>query len=108
MIIKFSHIYNKMPRDYQHSKLLDVLPIKLEDLSPDFLHYDTSYNEGGEERQYPLPAKGAYMILLLQAGSGKGQLWTTIRSQWAEAGNKLDYYRQHIGEIMECKRPDPQ
>jgi hypothetical protein len=101
MIIKFSHLYNKMPRDFQHSKLLDVLPIELEDLSLDFLLYDTSYLDGGEEKQYALPAKGAYMILLLQAGSGKGQLWTTIRSQWPPS--KLEYYKSKIGEICECQ-----
>lgn len=100
MIIKFSHVYNKMPRDFQHSKLLDVLPVRLEDLSPDFLRYDTTYLDGGEERQYPLPAKGAYMILLLQAGEGHGQLWTTIRRQ---TKTKLDYYKSHIGDVAECK-----
>lgn len=102
MIIKFSHVYNKMPRDFQHSKLLDVLPVRLEDLSQDFLQYDTTYLDGGEERQYPLPAKGAYMILLLQAGFGHGQLWTTIRSQWGKTGNKLEYYKSHIGKAVDC------
>ena len=101
--IKFSHLYNKMPRDYQHSKLLEVLPIKLEDLSLDFLLYDTSYNEGGEEKQYALPKKGNYMILMLQAGSGNGELWTTIRSQWGKAGNKLEYYQGMVGEVVECQ-----
>jgi hypothetical protein len=101
MIIKFSHLYNKMPRDFQYSKLLQVLPVKLEELSSDFLHYDTSYLDGGEEKQYVLPAKGAYMILMLQAGSGNGRLWTTIRSQWPPG--KLEYYKLHIGEVIECK-----
>ena len=102
-VIKFSHIYNKMPRDYQYSKLLQVLPIKLEDLSQEFLKYDTSYLDGGEEKQYPLPERGNYMILLLQAGSGYGQLWTTIRSQWGKSGNKLEYYRGKVGEVLECQ-----
>lgn len=98
--IKFSHRYNKMPRDFQHSKLLEVLPVRLEDLSADFLRYDTSYLDGGEERNYKLPETGAYMILVLQAGSGCGQLWTTIRSQSPE---KLNYYRSLIGEIVDCE-----
>ena len=102
-ILKFSHTYDKMPRDYKLSKLLDVLPVKLENLSPDFRQYDTSYLDGGEGKNYSLPAKGDYMILLLQAGSGCGQLWTTIRSQRGSAGlDKLGYYRGKIGEILEC------
>jgi len=101
--VRFSHRYFKFPRDYQQSKLLDVLPVKLEDLSLDFILYDTAYEEAGEIKYYPLPKKGNYMILLLQAGSGKGKLWTTIRSQWGKSGNKLDYYRGKIGEVCECR-----
>jgi len=99
--INFSHKYNKMPYGFESSKLLDVLPIRLEDLSQEFLLYDTSYLDGGEEKLYALPAKGAYMILLLQANSGAGPLWTTIRSQWPF--DKLEYYKSHIGEVFECR-----
>lgn len=99
--INFSHKYGKMPFGFQESKLLDVLPVRLEDLSLDFILYDTSYLDGGEEKLYALPAKGNYMILLLQASSGAGPLWTTIRSQWP--ATKLEYYRQHIGEVFECR-----
>lgn len=99
--INFSHKYNKMPFGFQSSELLEVLPIRLEDLSPDFLRYDTSYLDGGEEKQYALPKSGAYMILLLQASSGAGPIWTTIRSQWP--ASKLEYYRSHIGEVFECR-----
>ena len=108
--INFSHKYNKMPYGFEGSKLLGVLPIRLEDLSLDFILYDTSYLDGGEEKLYALPAKGAYMILLLQANSGAGPIWTTIRSQWSKNGglstrhaNKLEYYKSHIGEVFECR-----
>lgn len=99
--INFSHRYCKFPFGFQESKLLDVLPVRLEDLSLDFILYDTSYLDGGEEKLYALPAKGAYMILLLQASSGAGPLWTTIRSQWP--ASKLEYYKSHIGEVFECQ-----
>ena len=102
--IHFSHFYNKLPRDYQYSKLLQVIPIQLAELSPEFRRYDTTYLDGGEEKQYPLPEKGEYMILLLQGGSGHGKLWTTIRSQKGKGGlDKLGYYRSLVGEIFECK-----
>lgn len=103
MIIKFSHNYLKMPRDYQHSKLLQVFPIDLADLSDDFRRYDTSYLDGGEEKQYPLPEKGAYLVLLLRAGAGHGALWTTIRSRWGGGRDKLEYYRGKMGEVAECR-----
>ena len=99
--INFSHHYHKMPYGFESSKLLDVLPVRLEDLSLDFILYDTSYLDGGEEKLYALPAKGNYMILLLQANSGAGPLWTTIRSQWPP--EKMDYYKSHIGEVFECR-----
>ena len=102
--IHFSHFYNKLPRDYQYSKLLQVIPIQLAELSPEFRRYDTTYLDGGEEKQYPLPATGNYMLLLLQGGSGHGTLWTTIRSQTGKGGlDKLGYYRSLVGEIFECK-----
>lgn len=101
--IKFSHIYDKMPRDYQLSKLLAVIPVKLECLSAPFLGYDTAFTVGGVTDFYHLPAKGDYMILLLQAGSGCGHLWTTIRSQRGKDGiNKMQYYNLHIGETVGC------
>jgi hypothetical protein len=90
-----------MPYGFQSSKLLDVLPIRLEDLSQEFLRYDTSYLDGGEEKQYVLPKSGAYIILLLQANSGAGPVWTTIRSQWPP--EKLEYYRSKRGEVFECR-----
>ncbi|MCK9570661.1 hypothetical protein M0R72_17060 [Candidatus Pacearchaeota archaeon] len=106
--IRFSHFYNKLPRDYQYSRLLQVIPIRLSDLSAEFRHYDTAYLDGGEERQYPLPASGNYMILLLQSGSGHGKLWTTIRAQFDtddtnELPVKLVYYQSLVGKIFECK-----
>ena len=99
MIIKFSHLYRKMPRDYRQSKLLAVIPINLEDLGLDFILYDISYLDGGEEKQYPLPASGKYLMLLLKSPSG---LWTTLRSRWGGGRDKLANYGGHVGEVVEC------
>lgn len=100
-VIKFSHRYLKIPRDFQMSKILAVLPVKLEDLPEAFLAYDTAYEEDGEIKYYKLPKSGNFMIILLLAGSGKGQLWTTIRSQWPPS--KLKYYQDMIGQVVECQ-----
>lgn len=104
--IKFSYPYDKMPAGYYLSKLLDVIPIKLEDLSQEFLKYDTLI-EGDE--YYKLPAKGDYIILMLRSTAIRddngdlqeaSQLWTTIRRRTPE---KEKYYRGLIGEVLECK-----
>jgi hypothetical protein len=103
-VIKFSHRYRKLPRDFQRSKLLDVLLVNLEDMSPSFREYDTSFEVDGATDFYPLPARGEYMLLLLQAGEGCGHLWTTIRSRWGGKGNdKYQYYKSKIGETVECQ-----
>ena len=100
--IKFSHRYTKQPRDFQLSRLIDVLPIDLKDISQDFRAYDTAFLDGGEGKNYPLPENGDYMVLLLVTQSG--HLWTTIRSQRGSAGlDKLSYYKSHIGEWVECE-----
>lgn len=104
--IKFSHSYDKMPAGWYLSKLLDVLPVKLEDLSQEFLKYDT-WIEGDE--YYKLPTKGDYMILLLRSTAIKddtgnitesSQLWTTIRRRTPE---KEKYYRGLIGQVVKCQ-----
>jgi hypothetical protein len=104
--IKFSYPYDKMPAGYYLSKLLDVIPIKLEDLSQEFLKYDTLI---ADDEYYQLPAKGDYMILMLRStatshNNGElneaSQLWTTIRRLTPE---KERYYRSLIGEVVECK-----
>lgn len=109
LVIKFSHSYDKMPAGYHLSKLLDVFPVKLENLSPEFRKYDTTYWESDEEKQYPLPTKGDYMILLLRSTAVSddagnvtepSQLWTTIRRRTPE---KEKYYRSLIGQVVECK-----
>lgn len=99
--INFSHHYAKMPYGFQESKLLDVLPVRLEDLSPGISEVRYLIPRWRRRKQYQLPKSGNYMILLLQASSGAGPLWTTIRSQWPP--EKLEYYRSHIGEVFECR-----
>jgi len=99
--IKFSHKYNKFPQGFAKSRLIEVIPVNLEDLSTDFRIYDTQYTEGPVTSWYPLPLKGKYMILMLY--SEGGHLWTTIRSQRGMKGvDKLAYYRSHIGEVFDC------
>ena len=91
--IKFSHEYWKMPIDYSPSQLIAVIPINLEDLSSQFIEYDTRIRGGGH---YNLPKKGRYLLLLLITKSG--QLWTTIRKWHVQ---KEAYYTDNIGLLFE-------
>ena len=107
--IKFSYPYKKLfpvwcntsisndpvPRDYipRSAKLLEVINVKMEDLSETFLEYDT-------DGVFTLPKKGNYMLLLFMGDTG--HLFTTIRRQ---TESKETYYRSQIGKwiIVELK-----
>ena len=119
--IRFSHIYHKMPfSDWVpnpdiklKATLLEVFECNKDELSPEFIEYDTSYYEeqrdhvdimeGGKVRyskhNYPLPT-GKLLILLLQTVNESGaHLWTTVRRSTPE---KKIYYRSMRGKQFEC------
>ena len=96
--IKFSHEYDKMPPyPWVGSKttLLEVLRAYKEDLSPEFILYDTAYQENKEMKYYPLP-DGPLIILILQTEycAEPAFVWTTIR-RWTK--EKEAYYRAQRG-----------
>ena len=93
--IIFSHVYDKMPRGFEASTLLEVFVVDRDDLSEGFIEYDTAYSTEG--RNYPLP-KGKLVVLLLQARDSK-ELWATVRRCYK---SKLDYYRELRGQYVEC------
>jgi len=90
--IKFSYTYNKLFLDGKLIKeaiLLDVIPVKIENLSKDFLNYDTDQGE------YKLPKKGEYLLLIFQKSCTN--IFTTLRRYIPE---KEEYYRKLIGETF--------
>lgn len=94
MNIKFSHEYWKLKNADGNCKklcLLDVVNIKLEDMSFDFLNYDT------DDGHFKLPAKGDYMMLIfLKDNQYQGlNLMTTLRRRTPD---KEKYYRKNIGQ----------
>lgn len=99
MNIKFSHKYYKLHNFDCLSKklqLLDVVNIKLEDMSKEFLDYDT------EKGTFPLPKKGDYMMLIfLKDNVYQGtNLMTTLRRRTPE---KEKYYRENIGQWFDVQ-----
>lgn len=101
--IKFSSRYVKMPRNLEKddTKLLTVLKAKVGYLSPEFLEWDTKFAD--KPGNFPLPAGQEFLVLLLLSRptgepNAAGQLWTTIRAAWPP--EKEEYYRSHVGELV--------
>lgn len=96
--IKFSHRYNKLRIIGFHgevgyisrTRLLEVIPVNLEDLHRAFIAYDTDIGK------YKLPNKGKYMLLIFSKG-GK-DIFTTIRRFTPQ---KYEYYKCERGEMFE-------
>jgi hypothetical protein len=99
--IRFSSLYPKMPHLQmpqgtlapQDTQLLAVLKVKRHQLSPEFLEWDTKFAD--KPGNFPLPAGQEFLVLMLLTS---GQLWTTIRAAWPP--EKEEYYRSHVGEIV--------
>jgi hypothetical protein len=96
--IKFSHKYRKVLDEngicVDRVKLLEVVNVKLEGLSPVFLNYDTDFG------LFKLPKKGKYMMLVFEKPCnhiGGINLFTTLR-RWTE--EKERYYRGAIGAVF--------
>lgn len=92
--IRFSHVYRKMPSNIsgnnRTTKLLEVLLTTKENLSQDFIQYDTVTIH---DDHYPLPS-GRLIVLLLITDN---QLWTTIRRFTQD---KYEYYRNLRGQMV--------
>ncbi len=97
MVIKFSNYYYKLGT---HGKklpdrqalLLQVLTVNLEDLSKNFIEYDTSFPGGN----YKLPKKGKYLLLIfVKFPSYLGESFMTLRRYTTK---KDAFYRKYTGE----------
>lgn len=93
--IKFSHQYEKMPPDFQCSRLVALSHIYLEEIDPEFLKKDTAIVGGGH---YPLPPKGKYMVLWLES-TVMNIRWQTIRRY---TPMKYQYYYDKVGQTFDC------
>ena len=93
--IKFDHKYDKMPKGFEVSTLIEAVVVDRNDLCECFIEYDTSY--GFNRDKYPAP-KGKLILMLLKTRDS-GELWTTIRRCYPE---KLSYYRDLRGQFVNC------
>lgn len=97
LAIKFDHIYWKMPPAemmlQNRTKLLQVFPISFEDMSPDFIQYDTAIKGGGNYELKP----GNYLMLFLTTGR---YTWTTLRKFNQE---NYDYYTKNLGRFFKIE-----
>lgn len=95
--IKFSRPYRKLILNgsiISRAKLLSVEQVRLQDLTAEFLDYDT---DGGK---YALPKTGNYLKLtfLKPTLNGETNLFTTLRS---DRPGKIDYYLSRVGELFQ-------
>ena len=96
-IIKFSHQYTKLQNIGLHGEicyplemqLLEVFEVQLEELSKEFLTYDT------DNGKYVLPKKGLYLMLVFRKSTEN--IVTTLRRHTRE---KAIYYKKQIGKIF--------
>lgn len=102
-VIKFSHIYPKLLDEHndmvETATLLMVSQVKLEELHPSFLAYDT------HDGEFPLPRKGIYLMLLFLKPPGcdgicAANLFTTLRRSTVE---KTLYYTSLVGREFEVR-----
>ena len=94
MKIKFSHLYEKMPKDFGLSKIVCVDVVNIEDLLYEFVQRDTAIVGGGH---YPLPIKGKFLVISLQSASKHN--WQTIR-RWTQ--KKELFYKEWVGKFVDC------
>ena len=90
--IKFSHKYEKLIMSTglvaPTAMLIQVLNVYLEELSIQFIAYDT-------DGVYQLPVQGEYLLLIIEKFGG---IFTTLRRF---TPNKNEYYRSKVGEYFE-------
>lgn len=93
--IRFSHVYKKLWVAHgvpaRTATLLDVIPVKLQQLCDHFLRYDT------DGFKFHLPHTGDYILLIFRKDL-TNDCFTTLRK--AEP-DKVIYYRQARGEVFE-------
>ena len=102
--IRYSHVYAKMmawnrKEPFLSGKLVFVHKTRFELLDPAFVQYDTLYFEDGKEQHYPLPKKGACLVLFFFVEEGK-MIITTIRTDIMQ---KAAYYEGCLGSMFEFK-----
>ena len=103
--IRYSHVYVKMmawnrKKPFLLGRLVFVHKTRFELLDPEFVHYDTLYlDQDGKEQHYPLPKKGACLVLVFFIKDGQA-LMTTIRTDIMQ---KAAYYEGCVGQMFEFK-----
>lgn len=98
--IKFSHLYNKL-RGIDLSKpvkLIDLILIRGDSISKDFIEYDTEYWHDGIKKNYPLNLSVEHILLFFK--DDKGLLFTTIRRK---TDRKLEYYKSNLGKLFQLE-----
>ena len=98
--IRFAHNYSKLKDGFsptKRAKLLEVLEVRLENLSPELIKYNTRCGYGNYCK---MPASGKYLMLIFDKAPFWGEIFTTLRRSKPQ---KLEYYRGLIGQVFEVE-----
>lgn len=93
--IKFSHAYKKLQhvngQPIKTAKLLLVLSVPQDSFrrAIEFLDYDT-------DGKYSIPYSTYHIIMIFQKPNG--DIFTTVRPQWGQYGDKKVYYDTLVGK----------
>jgi len=104
--IKFAKSYQKMPRFISSTRLLAMVEATSENVSEQFLDYDTEYFEYVQTPNGEVMVKGfhdlpeyPFLVLILISETHMGpEVWTTIRSKTEE---NIQKYSSVLGEEVE-------
>lgn len=99
--IKFSHNYPKLYGQTSGELLsVKVLIAKEVQVNKVLLEYDTKYLGIKEEIKYYILPRSGKLVQLIFLGN-MGIPFCTIRSMYNGKYNKLDYYRENIGQVFD-------
>lgn len=93
--IKFSHAYSKLEahgKTITAAVLLQVISVTLDQLSKEFIDYDT------DNGRYKLVYDTLYLMLIFRKPDGN--IFTTLRPQFNQFGNKMPYYQGLVGKEL--------
>lgn len=103
--IMFEEEYCKMPYPAEDmmdpdrpTTLLAVLKVPREQLSPEFIEWDTKFR--WKPGNFELPDEKEFLVLLLLTGT---RLWTALRAARPSLKLKEDWYRSRVGEVVKIQ-----
>jgi thiaminase len=98
--IKFSHVYNKLKGADGPVKTAQLLLVIVQ-MHDDIMHNKAFMDYDTDNGKYTINYANAYLLLVFKKPDGN--LFTTVRPQWNDFGNKKPYYDDLIGHQFQIE-----